>query len=83
MDRNGFVRDYEFEVIRCDGVVVTLLATSNFIRNERGEVIGVEGIVHDVSEKKLLRKNFRTKKSQAEEILDLMSGSRRFGILTV
>ncbi len=69
MQRQGFVRDYEFEVLRADGAVVTLLATSNFIRNELGDVIGVEGIVHDVSEKKALEEKLQNEKIKLEEIL--------------
>jgi diguanylate cyclase (GGDEF)-like protein/PAS domain S-box-containing protein len=69
MQSNGFARDYEFEVIRRDGVVLTLLGTSNFIRNEQGEPIGVEGIVHDVSEKKVLEVSLQNEKVKLEEIL--------------
>lgn len=69
MQSSCFVRDYEFEVIRRDGAIVTLLGTSNFIRNDRGDVIGVEGIVHDVSEKKALEAKLQNEKIKLEEIL--------------
>ncbi|MCB9770963.1 MAG: diguanylate cyclase [Candidatus Omnitrophica bacterium] len=69
MQKHGFVRDYEFEMIGCNGRIVTLLATSNFIRNEQGQVIGVEGIVHDITEKKVLEAELQNEKVKLEEIL--------------
>lgn len=69
MEKYGFIRDHEIEMLRKDTTSVILLATSNFIRNDRGDVIGVEGIVHDISEKKILEERLQNEKIKLEEIL--------------
>ncbi len=69
MERTGFVRDYEVKNKRKDGSVVVLSVTSNFIRNDSGAVIGVEGIVQDITGKKRLEENLIIEKSRLEQIL--------------
>jgi diguanylate cyclase (GGDEF)-like protein/PAS domain S-box-containing protein len=69
MQKYGFVRDVEVRSRCQDGSIIILSTTSNFIRNEHGEVIGVEGIVHDVTDKKLLEEQLKMEKLKLEEIL--------------
>jgi diguanylate cyclase (GGDEF)-like protein/PAS domain S-box-containing protein len=69
IQENGFVRDQELEMLCADGTVITVLATTNFIRNDKGSVIGVEGVVHDISEKKVLEAKLQNEKVKLEEIL--------------
>lgn len=47
----GFVRNLEVEYFRQDGSRMVLSITSNTITNERGAMIGFEGVVYDVTEK--------------------------------
>ncbi len=70
MEQKGFVRDLEVRNRRKDGTVVVLSMTSHFIRNSREDVIGVQGIVRDVTEKKRLEECLRREKAKLEEILD-------------
>ncbi|MCA9401592.1 MAG: PAS domain S-box protein, partial [Candidatus Omnitrophica bacterium] len=70
MKRTGFVKDFEFTSHRQDQSVIILSATSNHIRNEREEIIGFEGIVTDVTEKKNLEYELRLEKNKLEDILD-------------
>jgi len=69
MSKFGFVRDYEVRNRRKDGSAAILAATSNFIRDEAGEVVGVEGIVHDITEKKHLEERLAFEKDKLEQIL--------------
>lgn len=69
IEKSGFIRDQEVEMVRADGTVITVLATTNFIRNDRGIVIGIEGVVHDVTEKKALEAKLQNEKVKLEEIL--------------
>lgn len=69
IEKSGFIRDQEVEMVRADGTVITVLATTNFIRNDRGIVIGIEGVVHDVTEKKVLEAKLQNEKVKLEEIL--------------
>ncbi|OHB46405.1 MAG: hypothetical protein A2099_06520 [Planctomycetes bacterium GWF2_39_10] len=50
--RNGFIKDYEVELKNKDGVKVPCLMTSNLRRDERNNVIGYEGIIIDLTERK-------------------------------
>src|SRR3989338_1332221 len=50
MRKIGFVRDYVVRNVRKDGSIALLSATSNFIRDTQGEVVGVEGVVRDITE---------------------------------
>ena len=69
MSKFGFVRDYEVKNRRKDGSVAILSATSNFIYNETGDIIGVEGIVQDINEKKYLEQRLAFEKTKLEQIL--------------
>ncbi|MDO8141481.1 MAG: PAS domain S-box protein, partial [Candidatus Brocadiales bacterium] len=50
--RNGFIKDYEVELKKKDGVKVPCLMTSNLRRDERNTVVGYEGIIIDLTERK-------------------------------
>jgi diguanylate cyclase (GGDEF)-like protein/PAS domain S-box-containing protein len=69
MQKTGFVCNYPVEMVRKDGTFVILSTTSNFIRNEQGKVIGVEGVVHDITEQKQLETRLQSEKLKLEEIL--------------
>ena len=70
MEKTGFVRDYEIKTLRKDGSPVILSATSNIIRNDGDKIIGVEGIVQDITEKKQLEKKLKIEKTKFEQILE-------------
>lgn len=46
---NGFVRDYELHLKRKDGKRITVLLSSNAVRNDEGEIVEYRGIMHDVT----------------------------------
>lgn len=50
--KNGFIKDYEVELKRKDGIRVPCLMTSNLRRDERNNIIGYEGIIIDLTERK-------------------------------
>ena len=70
MEKTGFVRDYEVRNKRKDGSVVTLSVTSNWVKDGANKVIGVEGIVHDISEKKKIEAAFKDEKDKLTQILN-------------
>ena len=65
----GYVANYVVRNLRKDGSVVILSATSHFIRNEKGETIGVEGIVADITETVHLEEQLKKERLKLEEIL--------------
>ena len=69
LEKKGFVREREIRNRCKDGAAIILSTTSNFIRNDRGDVIGIEGIVHDITDKKSLEDDLLAEKIKLEEIL--------------
>ena len=68
-EHGGYIKDYQVKNLRKDGTVAVLSATSNFIRNERGDIIGVEGVVHDITEKLRLEERLQFEKNKLEQLL--------------
>ncbi|HHT9129875.1 MAG TPA: PAS domain S-box protein [Candidatus Brocadiaceae bacterium] len=50
--KNGFIKDYEVELKKKEGARVPCLMTSNLRRDERNSIIGYEGIIIDLTERK-------------------------------
>jgi len=69
MKEKGYVKDYVVKNVRKDGTIVMLSATSIFIKNKNGRILGVEGIVSDVTEQKKLEEAIKAEKAKLEQIL--------------
>lgn len=54
--KNGFIKDHEVELKKKDGIKVPCLMTSNLRRDERNNIIGYEGIIIDLTERKRIEK---------------------------
>ena len=52
--RQGFVKDYEIAMKRRDGSKITVLETSNAVRDDHGTIVAVRGIMRDITERQLL-----------------------------
>lgn len=52
MERDGMVREFEYQVRARDGVVLWLSDSASAVRNEAGEVIRYEGTVRDITDQK-------------------------------
>ncbi|HET6764173.1 MAG TPA: PAS domain S-box protein, partial [Longimicrobiaceae bacterium] len=50
--RSGFVRDYEVRLARSDGSLVDCLLSATLRRGADGAVMGYQGIIHDITERK-------------------------------
>jgi two-component system NtrC family sensor kinase len=59
MERDGFVKDYEVEFRRKNGDKITVLLTSYPLRDDKGEIVGYEGINLDISERKRIEEELR------------------------
>lgn len=69
LEKFGFVKDYEVRSSRREGTRIFLSLTSNYVRNERDEVSGTEGLIQDVSDKKKLEENLKIETTKLEQIL--------------
>lgn len=52
MQRDGTVRDYEYQVRSRDGTALWLSDSATVVRNDEGEVIRYEGTVRDITDQK-------------------------------
>jgi PAS domain S-box-containing protein len=59
IEREGHVKDMEVEFKKKNGDKITVLMTSHPIKNEKGEVIGYQGINLDISERKRIENQLR------------------------
>lgn len=65
----GSAREFEARHKKADGSEVILSVTSNHIYNDQGEVIGAEGVIGDVTQKRMLEEALVTEKRKLEQIL--------------
>ena len=56
IERDGFVKDYAVEFKKKDGTRISVLVTSTARKGKKGNVLGYEGIIRDVTEAKIARK---------------------------
>ena len=77
IERDGFVKDYPLEFKKKDGTRISILVTSTARKDEKGNVLGYEGIIRDVTEAKIAREkteelmtNIREAKEEWEETFD-------------
>ncbi len=59
MEERGFVKDLEVEFKKKNGEKITVLLTAHAKRNERGEIIGYEGLNIDISERKRMERELK------------------------
>jgi PAS domain S-box-containing protein len=52
MQRDGIVRDFEYQVRRRDGSILWLSDSAGAIRDESGEIVRYEGTVRDITDQK-------------------------------
>ena len=69
LDRDGEVRSAEFQLRRVDGTLLTVLESARAVRNEKGEVIGYEGTISDISERKRAETAIFEEKEKAQVTL--------------
>ena len=59
IEQDGYVKDMEVEFKKKDGRRITVLLEGHVLRNEKGELIGYEGINLDISERKRIEEELR------------------------
>ena len=68
MDANGFVKNFEFEMRRRDGSVVTVLENSYGHRDKNGAIERFNGVLLDISEKKKIEDEIRRRNRELEAL---------------
>jgi two-component system NtrC family sensor kinase len=59
IERDGYVKDMEVEFKKKNGERITVLLTGHPIKNEKGQVVGYQGINLDISERKRIENELR------------------------
>ena len=67
LQKQTFVRDYEIEFKKKDGTPMDCLVTSSVHTDKNGNIIGIQGSIHDITERK--RIEARLKESQRMEVI--------------
>jgi PAS domain S-box-containing protein len=68
MEENGFVKNFEFEMKRRDGSVVTVLENSYGRRDKTGAIERFNGVLLDISEKKKIEDEIRRRNRELEAL---------------
>lgn len=79
IEQQEFVKDLEVQFKKKNKEVITVLLTANLQRDERGVVVGYEGLIIDISERKRMEKELR----EANEFLTNLIESSVDGIIVV
>lgn len=77
IETQGFVKDLEVEFKRKNGERITVLLTAHAKRDEKGEIIGYEGLNIDISQRKKMERELR----EANEFLMNLIESSVDGII--
>ncbi|MFH1122897.1 MAG: PAS domain S-box protein [Pseudomonadota bacterium] len=59
IERNGYVIDYEANFKKKDGSIIPVLLTAHVRYDQKGKVLGYEGIIVDQSQRKELEEDYR------------------------
>jgi len=60
IEREGFVRDYEIKLCKKDGTEMDCLLTATVRRTADGNILGYQGIIRDITERKRAEEEYRT-----------------------
>ncbi len=69
LSETGSARDFQFQHRHKEGHRMVISVTSHRIYNDQGEVIGLEGVLQDITAQKKLEEELLTEKRKLEQIL--------------
>jgi PAS domain S-box-containing protein len=52
IEAEGFVKDYQWNALKKDGTKLYCLFSSSLWKNQRGEILGYQSIIHDVTDRR-------------------------------
>jgi len=82
----GYVRDFEVTLKHRDGTPIPVSTSSRSYCNERGEILGVEGVFRDIRERKKMENELRESEERYRTLIettgDLIYTTDRKGFLT-
>ncbi len=70
LKRSNSIKDFIFELRKSDGSISTLSTSANQIFNDRGDIIGIQGVVMDITEKSQLEDAVLAEKKKLELLMN-------------
>jgi len=70
MKRDGAVRDFEVVLVRKDGSPVPVSTTSSYYHDHAGQILGIEGIFRDITERKQAEASLLAERQYLTDIID-------------
>ena len=77
LEREGLVRDFEFQLKRYDGQVIWVTNTARVVKDDSGRVLHYEGRMEDISERKEAEFELQKYQEQLEELVEERTGELR------
>jgi two-component system cell cycle sensor histidine kinase/response regulator CckA len=68
----GHIKNHELKLKRKDGKKIIVLETATVVRNEHGEIVAYQGILHDITDRRQLEQELA--RSQKLESIGLLAG---------
>ncbi len=59
LERDGYVKNYEIDIRKKNGEIITVLETAMVVRNEKGKITSYRGILRDITEAKKSEKQLK------------------------
>jgi PAS domain S-box-containing protein len=70
LSAKGKVSDYEVELKKADGSIITVSTNSQYYRDEYGNIAGIEGICRDITDRKKAEKALQTREAELRAIIE-------------
>ena len=70
LKEKGFVKNYEHQLKRKDGKILTVLKSTTALRNKKGDIVAYRGINHDITERKQAEVLLKEAKDRLAQILN-------------
>src|SRR5919199_687286 len=69
LEQDQAVSDFESQVYRSDGTIIWISENARAVRDERGQLLYYEGIVEDITKRKLAEEALRCEQEKSEQLL--------------
>jgi PAS domain S-box-containing protein len=71
INKKGFVKDFEVKLKRKDGTPINTLITASMRKDEEDHILGYEGIIKDISDRKRMEEELVQSKEELQGLYDM------------